>query len=237
MALYLLQSKKIFFLSLILLLNSCNGQVKEKKEIKESDIMIEKLDIKQLKEEGIKTAITDKDFSYELIKTYKDGSYIEITGSVYENGFVKRETPPKPSFKTIYKEYYSNGNLKKKEVFVGENVKIEKSMYYNVDGSLAEEVNEDKKFGKIKYDFILKFLDEKKLINLENGNNRYDEDRRATFVINYDEVKNIWHITIVKGKPNNEAPSNNIGEPVSYFPIVYTIDGETGKKINEEIMN
>lgn len=226
---------KLFILNFIILLfTSCNGQTNKTKTSIKKNIMVEKLDIKQLEREGEKTPITNTDYSYELIKRFKDGSSFEISGSVNENGFVKREIPALPSFETVYKEYYKNGILKKKEIYIGENVKIKKSMYYDDEGHLIKEIDEDKKFGKIKYEFILKFLQSKKYINLNDGSGRYDDDARPAFSLKYDYNKNIWYVTIVRGKQNTKPPQkNDIGEPTSYFPLMYTIDGDSGKIIKE----
>ena len=73
------------------------------------------------------------------------------------------EMLPLPSFLKIYKEFYANGNLKRKETYIGENVKIGISEYYDEDGVLDKKVNEDAKFGKIKYTDCLAFLDKKEL--------------------------------------------------------------------------
>lgn len=218
--------KNTLLLSMILLLSSCNEHKK---------IMVEKLDINQLEKEGEKTAITNTNFSYELIKQFKDGSSFELTGSVYEKGFVKREYPAKPSFETIYKEYYTNGNLKKKETLIGQYVKVGNSLYYNEDGSLDKTINEDKKFGKIKYQDVLSFLGKKKYINLTTGEGRMDEDGRSVFNLYFKDEngKKFWIIEIVKGKHNDKIP-NGIGEPVTFLSLDYVMDGETGDVVEEK---
>lgn len=142
-------------------------------------------------------------------------------------GGVLKEVPPKPSFKTIYKEFYPNGNIKKKEIFIGERTKIDTSEYYDQDGNV-EKVEENKKFGKVKPEDVLKFLESKTIINISNGSGRYDKDGRPTFEIQFDENKKEYIVTIIEGKANTQ-PWDDIGEPVTFLPLIYKMDGKTGK--------
>ena len=118
-------------------------------------------------------------------------------------------------------------NIKKKEIFIGERTKIDTSEYYDENGN-AEEIDENKKFGKIKPNDVLKFLEKKKIINLSTSEGRFDENRNPSFEIQYNEKKNTYLITIVNGKPNT-GPFDGIGEPLAFLPISYQMDGETGK--------
>ena len=137
-----------------------------------------------------------------------------------------------PSFLTVYKEFYANGNLKKKETYIGENVKVSISRYYDEQGHLIKEVNEDLKFGKIKPQQVLEFLQGKGNINLKTGEGQIDEDGRPMFKLNFGEQNNekYWIITIVKGITNTD-PKNfpKIGEPPAFLPLHYVMDGETGE--------
>ncbi|KES10961.1 hypothetical protein SASC598O02_006880, partial [Snodgrassella alvi SCGC AB-598-O02] len=98
--------------------------------------------------------------------------------------------------------------------------------------NLIKEVNEDLKFGKIKPQQVLEFLQGKGYINLKTGEGQIDEDGRPVFKLNFGKQNNekYWIITIVKGIPNTD-PKNfpKIGEPPAFLPLHYVMDGETGE--------
>jgi hypothetical protein len=102
---------------------------------------------------------------------------------------------------------------------------------------MRREVNEDAKFGKIKPNDILKFLESKNVINLQTGEGVFDSEDNFTFKIVYDEKKNIWYVTIHKGRPFTESEMFQImetgrGEPSGWKPFEYVIDGNTGEVIS-----
>ncbi|WP_181044060.1 hypothetical protein [Apibacter adventoris] len=220
------------FFSISGVIFSCQGQERKTTVNSKNNVIIETLNIKEFEKEALKYPITNTEYSYELKKNFENGSSYKITGSIYENGFVKYETPPLPNFYIIYKEFYANGNLKLKETYIGEHVKVGISQYYDEKGNLIKEVNEDKKFGKIKPQQVLEFLQEKGYINLKTGKGRVDEDGRAVFKLYFGEQnkEKYWIISIVKGIPNTD-PKNfpEFGEPPAFIPLNYVMDGETGK--------
>ncbi|QYS89799.1 hypothetical protein [Flavobacterium davisii] len=128
-----------------------------------------------------------------------------------------------------------NGNLKRKETYIGENVKIGISEYYDEDGTLDKKINEDEKFGKIKYTDCLAFLEKKGYIDLKTGKGREDKDGRPLFefYFNDEEGHKSWVISIIKGKPNNAIPTS-LGEPLDALPLDFIMDGETGKVTEEK---
>ncbi|GAB0156709.1 hypothetical protein CHRYSEOSP005_19760 [Chryseobacterium sp. Alg-005] len=207
---------KMVFISILLLLVSCNGQNKDvSSDKKKNNKMIEKFDFEEYKKRESAVHIIKKHdtvISMMLIEN-KIGTYTEI--------------PPKPSFKTIYKEFYANGNIKKKETFIGEKTKVDTSEYYDENGNV-EKVDENKKFGKIKPEDALKFLETKKIINFSTGKGRFLENGQSSFEIHFDENKKEYTIVIEEGKPNT-PPFDGIGEPPAFLPLIYTMDGETGK--------
>lgn len=209
---------KIWILCLIILVNSCNGQNKDNSDKKiEKNKIVEKFDQDIYKK-------TNYGFdSY----TKEDGTIISMIDFDSLTGGVQRETLGKPSFLTTYKEFYANGNIKKKETFVGERTKIGISEYYDEEGNV-EKVDENKKFGKIKPEEVLKFLENKKIVNRSTGAGRLDKDGRPTFEIEFDEKNKNYLITIIEGKPNT-GPFDGMGEPLAFLPILYKMDGETGK--------
>ncbi|WP_146106063.1 hypothetical protein [Apibacter adventoris] len=201
---------------------SCQGQeIKKSKPNKKDTAMIEKFDFDMYKktEQG------------SITYTKNDDTEIYMIDFDNEGGF-QRERLPSPSFLIVYKEYYANGNLKLKETYIGEHVKVGISQYYDEKGNLIKEVNEDQKFGKIKPQQVLEFLQEKGYINLKTGKGRVDEDGRAVFELYFGEQnkEKYWIISIVKGIPNTD-PKNfpEFGEPPAFIPLNYVMDGETGK--------
>lgn len=166
----------------------------------------------------------DSDFSYTL----PNGNEIYMMGNPKENSVgIQYERLPSPSFYTIYKEFYHDGFLKKKEMLLGQYTKVGISGYYDQKGKLDTK-NEDEKFGKIKPTDVLKILDEKKIINLSTGAGRLDENGNSAFTIIFDENKNEYTVSVEKGKANTN-PEFGIGEPPAFLPIYYTINGETGE--------
>ena len=215
--------KKIFFLLTIFMLTGCRGQ--EQKKIKpntKNTTMIEKFDFN----------------IYEKTNKGSDEYTLPNGNTIFSIGFIKNkkgfqyERLPPPSFLTIYKEYYANGNLKLKETYIGQQVKVGISQYYDEQGNLIKKVNEDQKFGKIKPQQVLEFLQEKGYINLRTGKGRVDEEERPVFKLYFGEKnkEKYWVISIVKGIPNTD-PKNfpKFGEPPAYLPLNYVMDGETGK--------
>ncbi len=106
--------KKLFIIKLLnivtIIFFNCNGQKNDNiNKLK----MAEKINIDELINNGVKTPISEKDFSYELVKEFENGASYRLTGSKFENGFVKTEIPVKPHFYHIYREFYVNGSLKK----------------------------------------------------------------------------------------------------------------------------
>ena len=185
------------------------------------------------------TMIEKFDFNiYEKTNKGSDEYTLPNGNTIFSIGFIKNkkgfqyERLPPPSFLTIYKEYYANGNLKLKETYIGQQVKVGISQYYDEQGNLIKKVNEDQKFGKIKPQQVLEFLQEKGYINLKTGKGRVDEEGRPVFKLYFGEKnkEKYWVISIVKGIPNTD-PKNfpKFGEPPAYLPLNYVMDGETGK--------
>ena len=215
--------KNIFLLFIFVLIIRCQGAEQKESKVRNKD-----------------TTIIEK-FDFEIYNKTKNGSdeYTLSNGNrIYSMGFLKNkggflyEKLLSPSFLTVYKEYYANGNLKKRETYIGENVKVGTSQYYDENGNLIKEINEDLKFGKIKPQQVLEFLHEKKYINLKTGEAQVDEDGRSVFKLYFGEQnkEKYWIISIIKGIPNTD-PKNfpEFGEPPAYLPLNYVMDGETGK--------
>ena len=216
--------KKIFFLIFIfVLIIRCQGAEQKESKVHNKDItIIEKFDFE----------IYNKTNNGSDEYTLSNGNRIYSMGFLKNKGGFLYEKLLSPSFLTVYKEYYANGNLKKRETYIGENVKVGTSQYYDEKGNLIKEINEDLKFGKIKPQQVLEFLHEKGYINLKTGKGQVDEDGRSVFKLYFGEQnkEKYWIISIVKGIPNTD-PKNfpKFGEPPAFLPLNYVMDGETGK--------
>lgn len=124
-----------------------------------------------------------------------------------EEGGDIEESLPSPSFITRRKDYYPNGKIKSIKHFIGENVLIGKSVYYNKKG-VKRIVDEDKKFKKIKYPYILQFLEKKGHINLKTGKGRIVDIRGTNyfgFQLLYVEEMNMWEAIIKDGYPEDKC--------------------------------
>ncbi|MDY3318971.1 hypothetical protein PG637_06090 [Riemerella anatipestifer] len=172
---------------------------------------------------------------YEMVRNkinfkQKNGNIIEYIDFVEKEGGEIREFLAPPSFLIAQKKYYPNRKIKSKSLWLpGIRTKIGISEYYDEQGNKTI-VDEDKKFGKIKYTFILDFLEEKGYINQKTGEGRYTDkaNYREAFIISYFENINLWVIRITNGKPN-EGPISGRGEPPAYLPIYFYIDGDSGE--------
>ena len=175
-----------------------------------------------------------------------------------EGGYIE-ESLPSPSFITRRKDYYPNGKIKSIKHFIGENVLIGKSVYYNKKG-VKRIVDEDKKFKKIKYPYILQFLEKKGHINLKTGEGRRIVDIQGTndfgFQLLYVEKMNMWEAIIKDGYPKDkclekyielakkekqkkekqkkEEDSLDCSYPVRNCDLHYFIDAISGKQISKQ---
>jgi hypothetical protein len=176
---------------------------------------------------------------YKKITANEDKPYLLPNGNkIYMIGWLNKknegiqyERLPKPSFYTIYKVFHGNGNIKSKEMCIGNYVKVGISKYYDEQGNLIKEVDEDKKFGKIKPQDVLNFIDKKGYINLETreGNKEQDKNNRPTFELRYgnESGKYIYAIALIDALPNDNIDFSG-GEPRAFMNKYYVMDGETG---------
>ena len=188
-------------------------------------------------------------YDYETTKGGKRDVYLEKNGwiirmtSMTESGAFYDMSPPSPAFYEIQKLFYSNGNIKSEEKFLGRFLKIDTSRYYEEDGYLAKEVYEDKKFGIVKPAHILKFLDKEGWINLKTGKGRtafefvetYPNNPNYTACIFELQFEPIGESYFIK---DNKMPIWVVVIPSilsgDFYETTYLIDGETGKVIKKE---
>ena len=170
-----------------------------------------------------------------------------------EGGYIE-ESLPSTSFITRRKDYYPNGKIKSIKHFIGENVLIGKSVYYNKKG-VKRIVDEDKKFKKIKYPYILQFLEKKGHINLKTGKGRIVDIKGTNyfgFQLYYVEKMNAWKVVIKGGYPEDKCLEKYIelakkekqkkeedshldcSYPERNCDLHYFIDAISGKQISKQ---
>lgn len=173
-------------------------------------------------------------YNYEPGKNAKTNPAVVKTGNgwtiliypMMSGGAIYDEYSPSTDFQYVQKKFYPSGMLKQISYFYQSNLKIGIWKYYDEQGNLLKEVDEDKKFekSKIKINDILKLLEKEGWINLKTGEG-------ATSVA----VKNN-QIVIDMAKFNIMYTDNENGQPIWYaitkqytLSIVYEINGVTGK--------
>jgi hypothetical protein len=174
--------------SIILLLQSCQEptlKVKNKEDIKMN--YLESEYFTRYKE--YTTEEFDVDTYEEIVKrqkgrstlTLEDGTTIQMNRPYYKDmsfgvertsqGFI-RISPYKPYFIEIVKIFSSKGRLIRQGFFISGN-KIGIAQEFDERGKLIKEIDYEKKnWSKYHYRDVLKFLDEKEIINLKTGEGR-----------------------------------------------------------------
>jgi len=188
-----------------------NGHSKEILS-KNDTIMDNKLDFELLDKYAEKTQKKDaKGIYFQYYWMFTETDY--LSGNT-RNGFVVWQTPPKPAFFKIYKEYHPNGYLRLKGKRMGGGATmIEEWEYYDEKGQLTSKKNEDDKFGKFSYNELLLFLQHEGHLNLVTGENR----EKVDFGYNV-EIKQ-WNVYAIDA---------------NFWVTEYVIDGETGEVISKK---
>ncbi|MDH7464176.1 hypothetical protein QEG73_22960 [Chitinophagaceae bacterium 26-R-25] len=203
-------------------LYSSNGQQNTKNN-KNDTTMIERFDFEDYKKRLAENPLGD-------FYTEKDGTKVMMADG--KNPFIRITSPP-PSFITIMKVFHENGVIEMKGKQIGTHVEIGIWQYFDENGKLIKEEDEDKKFGKIKPDDILRFMEKEKYINLSTGAGRFDKDGWDAFMLSFrpgsDSVivgagrnASKWYITIWPKQENR------------FMRTDYEINGETGEVISKK---
>jgi len=133
----------------------------------------------------------------------------------------------------IVRTFYPD-NLLKDKSYCLDLVNFGKTLHYDEKGKLAV-IDEDKKFGKIKIDFILKFMEKKGLINLKTGKGGFNfKSGNISYRLTFGDLgikggRKYWVVT--------NPSSVFIKDSHSRFPYKdqnWYIDGETGQVYTEE---
>jgi len=221
--------KLVLICMAIFLLQLCHAQNK--------NVMPERYDfelVKKIKEEGRSNFIK------------KRGDTIIYISGMTESGAFYDEYPPAPNMYFIQKQFYPSGEPKSIKKYIGRYVPIGETTLYDEQGNITK-VDEDAKFGKIKPDHILKFLEKEGWIDLKTGRGR-EEIAFSRSGEGYIK-QGIFELFFIK---KGEAPSGENDYPIWSILITeqlptscceerettYRIHGETGevlKKTVEEI--
>ncbi len=221
----------IFLMVVIITFFSCNSKNNN----------MERYDFERHKELGLKVTQI----------TYKERGDTIIFMSGFDNGGAYEEYPPSPAFYIMRKDFYPNGVLESKGKIMGDHLWIGIWQYYDQRGNLIKEVDEDGKFGAIKPEQILQFLDKKGHINLETGEGRphyvfsegkpsYPNSGRLSIVFipqkGAEETPN--SIDFIDEERKREYPFFSVtvrgDQSNGYRRTYYQIHGETGKILETE---
>ena len=217
---------KIKFILTCIALNilfSCYAQ-------KQTEIMPEKYDFELMRKIKQETGA--------ISTVIKRGNLLIYITPMTDDGAFYNEYSLNPQFYAIQKKFYPNGNLKSKVQFIGEYILTGESIYYDENGNITK-VDEDAKFGKIKPDWILKFIEKEGWIDLKTGRGREELEileegigriKHGAFLLKFfskgEFVKypnsSLWIITI-RSRPENEN-----------YRTRYFIDGDTGEVLEKQ---
>ena len=181
----------------------------------------------------------------KLIKEQKNEDYELPNGNIIwrmkylkQEGIYSRiELVNEYPYYTLYKEYYKDGYLKLSKKTVGDYTYIGQRLMYDKKGNLTV-IDEDKKFGKIKIDYIMNFLQENGIIDLKTGEGWYDKKNAysSTYFLYFEEDKigKYWIISYLRyERLDPENPKLKYREEPAHISFMWLIDGETGEVYTE----
>lgn len=175
---------------------------------KKTNNMDNNLNIRLVERKAEKTHYTEPEnlVGYYWETKEKDGTIVIIEGDK-EEGFTEVRRI-KNAYYEIYKEYGPEGIIILSGKFFGDHTPIGIWRYYDKEGNLLEEIDNDKKFGRFGYVEVLNFLIGKNYVENKTykGLSRID--------ISFSEENKTWHIRV-----------NNPG----YIIDDYELDGDNGE--------
>jgi len=111
-------------------------------------------------------------FDFSLVEGKTNDIYLEESNGWTKMIYIQKdyimEYAPAKSFYMIMKQFHTNGIIRSRGKILGR-VKFGIWEYFDENGKLTESVDEDKKFGKIKPEDVLEFIDLQGIINRQNG--------------------------------------------------------------------
>lgn len=244
---------KINVLIIILLFISCKND-RNVGRIKEKQYTTEQIEFLNLKNKDIMREKFDFEL-YEKESKVSEGHYVKPNGNIvlgigwrqigydYDKsvgGYIQEQSSKIP-FIRIYKTFYIDGYIKEKRYILGEYLNIGTSEYYDKYGKLTQ-FNEDTKFGKIKPNDVLEFIEKQGIINLKTGEGFFighSNDAQLSFYISFGKprdfkLKNNYYIIGLKNKGKSSEIDTTGGEPPVANDLIYYMDSETGKVFTKE---
>ena len=198
-------------------------------------------------------------FDFNLYEEYKKANsfYVKKNGNIVthiqesifmEEDFSERkiydtkELVNEYPFYTISKRFYEDGYIEFQKKIVGDYVLIDESFYWDKQGKLTI-IDENKKFGKIRIDYIMKIVEKLGYIDLRTGAGWYNlNDEYSIFNYELDFLDNEYGKYWIIIDPKNERfdhkkhkfPEYEYGDPAMYISKSWFVDGETGQVYTEE---
>ena len=169
------------------------------------------------------------------------GSTFLISDEIDEEVYIQSELVHKYPYYKISKIFsVDDGYIRMETKYAGGHLKFGKQFIYDKKGRLTI-VDQDKKFGKIKLDYIMSFLQDKGIINLKTGAGWYNKYFELSYAIDFIEEDKVWEIVQVEAEPydpkKHGVPQEIKGVAIclkDYVDIVWYIDGEIGQVYTKE---
>lgn len=214
--------KNLILLLSLFAFTSCTAQNKNNYTITDNPIqdtvMFQKFDFEL--DENNYTGYDYVDDSYNkygangYYKLKNGGAFYPVN---YKEGCWYNLIPSPIAFYSISYGYYKNGNTKSVGKIAGfkSGIQIGIWKYYDENGVLIREVDEDKKLGLWSFEKVLEQLNKDKVIDLATGRNREANHLRFYF----DEVKKLWKVKVFWKMKNEDVEK--------YWEYIF--DSNTGK--------
>lgn len=152
-----------------------------------------------------------KSGSLDYTYTEADGTQIRVTCQRRGQTIEVYEIPPTPAIHRLFKEFYPNGNLKRKGLYLPQQFPIGKWLECEQNGS-CRIVDQEIGRGSVGYNGILNILDKYGFIN---GSNNW-----VVFVVWYNENSRQWGAKLRKGTEyktlNIDADSGKVSNEYGY---------------------
>jgi hypothetical protein len=219
--------KKVILLILILMTATCCQR--KCKNLKNNTIMdrsYETYDFETAKE-------YNTDYNLDGIKI---GDTIRFISPINENGGDYVDYPPASDFYYIPRIFYPNGVIKSKAKYFGK-VRFDTFEEFDENGYCIKRVDENKKFGEIKREYIIHLLEEEGWFNRKTGENKVTEvsplKTDGTFYRDIIKYIVIGFIEAKCDKSGKEiAPPEwivDVRPGLNVYVTLYVINGHTGK--------
>jgi hypothetical protein len=222
--------KNIIIMSLTSILFSCNGQNSK------NDSIIKAQTSKKINMQTFDIDRYNKNKDQEGVYSFKDifGNHVKEEGDS-ETGYVQNRKLSDKLFYVEYKEYYGSGKIKVIGKTLLDNtavgVPVDLWQYFDENGNLEKEIDENKKFGKFGPNELLKFLESKKIIDIKTGEGWYLKDNRNSFTISFDDVDKIWEVVSSEGSMvRAEESLTRQALKVKYYYLINSNTGDIQEK-------